>query len=602
MDLALDLARRTGADVLLANDPDADRLAVAVPLPGGGWRPLTGDEIGILLADWLLDQGEGQDRLVVTSIVSSSMLSKLAAARRVAYAETLTGFKWIARVAEVRPDLRFVYGYEEALGSCVGTLVHDKDGITAALAFAELAAVEKARGARARPAGRPGRRAGRPTPPGSARCGLNGVDGLAQMHAAVDACRVATRRRLAGLAVSAVEDLRRGERLPPTEGVVLRGDVVRLIVRPVGHRAEAQVLRRGRRPRDRRGRGRGPGSGREDGPGPARRGGRARLLGVPPRAWPERSRPRPPRGSPWGHDHHHSDVDVAAARKFLIAHARVLDRRRAEVLFDGEPGAGALGALEGYRNADGGYGWGLEPDFRAPESQPGGALHAFEVFEDVAPAVDPRAGELCDWLGSVTLADGGMPFGLPVADATATAPFWAEADHTTSSLHITTAVAGAAWRVARHDPRWRTTSGWTGPRATAWTRSRPAPRSTFAIELLFVLDFLDTVVAGEVAPEAEALLARHAATVPASAELSVSGGAENEKLRPLDLSPWPDRPLRRHIDPAVIEADLDRLAGDQHADGGWDIDFRPYSPAAALEWRGYATVRALAVLRAHGRI
>jgi len=295
-------------------------------------------------------------------------------------------------------------------------------------------------------------------------------------------------------------------------------------------------------------------------------------------------------------------VDVAAARRFLTAHARTLDRRRAEVLFDGEPGAGALGALEGYRNADGGYGWGLEPDFRAPESQPGGALHAFEVFEDVAPAVDPRAGRLCDWLGSVTLADGGMPFALPVADATATAPFWAEADHTTSSLHITTAVAGAAWRVARHDPA-VADHEWLD-RATRYCLDTLASRASveFAIELLFVLDFLDTVVAGEVAPEAEALLARHAATVPASAELSVSGGAENEKLRPLDLSPWPDRPLRRHIDPAVIEADLDRLAGDQHADGGWDIDFRPYSPAAALEWRGYATVRALAVLGAHGRI
>ena len=296
------------------------------------------------------------------------------------------------------------------------------------------------------------------------------------------------------------------------------------------------------------------------------------------------------------------DVDVAAARSFLIGHARVLDRRRAEVLLDGVPGTGALGAVEAYHNADGGYGWGLEPDLRAPESQPGGALHAFEVLGEVGPMADPRAAELCDWLASITRPDGGMPFALPVADATATAPFWAGADHGSSSLHITTAVTAAAWRVARHDPA-VAAHVWLD-RATRYCLDTLAARAgaEFAIELLFVLDFLDTVVAGEVAPEAEALLARHAATVPASAELSVSGGAENEKLRPLDLSPWPDRPMRRHIDPAVIEADLDRLAGDQHADGGWDIDFRPYSPAAALEWRGYATVRALAVLRAHGRI
>jgi hypothetical protein len=144
---------------------------------------------------------------------------------------------------------------------------------------------------------------------------------------------------------------------------------------------------------------------------------------------------------------------------------------------------------------------------------------------------------------------------------------------------------------------------WLG-RATRYCLDTLAARATvdFAIELLFSLDFLDTAVAGEVAPEAEELLARHAATLPPSAELGVAGGAEDEKLRPLDLSPWPDRPLRRHIDPAVIEVDLDRLAGEQHPDGGWDIDFHPYSPAAALEWRGYATVRALAILRAHDRI
>jgi hypothetical protein len=295
------------------------------------------------------------------------------------------------------------------------------------------------------------------------------------------------------------------------------------------------------------------------------------------------------------------DVDVAAARKFLTAHARVLDRRRAEVLLDGVAGAGALGALEAYGNPDGGYGWGLEPDLRAPESQPGGALHAFEVFGEVTEA-GRRAGELCDWLATITRPDGGMPFALPVADATATAPFWAGADHASSSLHITTAVTGAVWRVARHDPA---VAGheWLD-RATRYCLDTLAARATveFAIELLFVLDFLDTAVAGDVAPEAEALLARHAATLPASAELSVAGGAEDEKLRPLDLSPWPDCPLRRHIDPSVIEADLDRLVRDQRPDGGWDIDFRPYSPAAALEWRGHATVRALAVLRAHGRI
>jgi phosphomannomutase len=238
LDLALDLAAADDADVVLANDPDADRLAVALPDPGAGgpgrWRTLTGDEIGIVLADWLLGHDTGADRLVATSVVSSSMLARLAAARGVAFAETLTGFKWLARAALDRPDLRFVYGYEEALGSCVGTLVRDKDGITAALAFAELAAAEKARGrtvldrlddlARELGVHATGQRSIR----------IEGADGLERMRAAVDALALTPPRTLAGVAVDEVEDLRRGERLPPTEGVVLRGDGVRLIVRPSG--------------------------------------------------------------------------------------------------------------------------------------------------------------------------------------------------------------------------------------------------------------------------------------------------------------------------------------------------------------------------------
>jgi phosphomannomutase len=234
LDLALALAEDEGADLVIANDPDADRLAAALPVQGGGWRALTGDEIGVVLADWLLSRGEGPDRLVVTTVVSSSMLSALAAARGVAFAETLTGFKWIARAALDRPDLRFVYGYEEALGSCVGPLVRDKDGITAALAFAELAAWEKARGrtvldrlddlATELGVHATGQRSIRVTGPG----------GMDRMADAVDAIAAAPPGTLAGVPVAEVEDLRAGGRLPPTDGVVLRGEGVRLIVRPSG--------------------------------------------------------------------------------------------------------------------------------------------------------------------------------------------------------------------------------------------------------------------------------------------------------------------------------------------------------------------------------
>ena len=141
LDLALALARERGADIVIANDPDADRCAVAVPTDAdGGWRMLRGDEVGVLLADWLLRIGVRGT--YATTIVSSSMLGALAAKHGVGYAETLTGFKWISRAA---PDL--VFGYEEALGYAVAPdLVRDKDGISAALRVAELAATVKAAG------------------------------------------------------------------------------------------------------------------------------------------------------------------------------------------------------------------------------------------------------------------------------------------------------------------------------------------------------------------------------------------------------------------------------------------------------------------------
>jgi phosphomannomutase len=255
LDLALGLAAERGADVVIANDPDGDRLAVAIPgRASGGLRALTGDEIGILLADWLLEPGSGGDRLVVTTVVSSSMLGRLAEARGVAFAETLTGFKWVIRPALARPELRFVYGYEEALGSCVGTLVRDKDGITAALAFADLVAAEKERGRSvldrlddlARELGVHAT-AQRSIP-------FEGLDGHARMQAAVDALADAPPGTLIGVPVAQVEDLRRGERLPPTEGIVLRADGLRLVVRPSGTEpklkcyAEAVVPVAGERP------------------------------------------------------------------------------------------------------------------------------------------------------------------------------------------------------------------------------------------------------------------------------------------------------------------------------------------------------------------
>jgi phosphomannomutase len=144
MDRVMALAAQTRAELVLANDPDADRLAAAVPdRSGSGYRMLSGNEVGVLLADDAIEHADtgGRPKLVVTTLVSSSLLSRLARDRGVACRETLTGFKWIADAAlrGEEEGLAFVFGYEEALGHSVGTLVRDKDGIGAALHLAGLA-------------------------------------------------------------------------------------------------------------------------------------------------------------------------------------------------------------------------------------------------------------------------------------------------------------------------------------------------------------------------------------------------------------------------------------------------------------------------------
>ncbi|MER8003776.1 phospho-sugar mutase [Streptomyces sp. NPDC095613] len=217
-------AQDEAPDLIIANDPDADRCAVAVP-DGGDWRMLRGDEVGALLAAHLVKRGASG--VLAESIVSSSLLGRIAEAAGLPYEETLTGFKWIARVEGLR------YGYEEALGYCVDPEgVRDKDGITAALLVTELASELKAQG----------------------RTLLDALDDLALAHGlhATDQLSVrvedlsviadAMRRlrevppvELAGLAVTRADDLSEGEGgLPPTDGLRYTLDGARVVVRPSG--------------------------------------------------------------------------------------------------------------------------------------------------------------------------------------------------------------------------------------------------------------------------------------------------------------------------------------------------------------------------------
>jgi phosphomannomutase len=225
IDAALALAARVHPDVVLANDPDADRCAVAVPTVRG-WRMLSGDELGVLLADAVTRRVTGGT--LATSIVSSSLLSRLAPARGFDYVETLTGFKWIGRV----PGL--VYGYEEALGYCVAPeLVRDKDGISALLLVVETAARLRAEDRtlldRLADLYR--------------EFGVHATDQLAVRVADLSLIAdVMARLRsnppsvLGGLGVRGVDDLAAGHSvLPPTDALRFRlADESRVVVRPSG--------------------------------------------------------------------------------------------------------------------------------------------------------------------------------------------------------------------------------------------------------------------------------------------------------------------------------------------------------------------------------
>jgi phosphomannomutase len=211
LDLALALARAVDADLLIANDPDGDRLAVAIPDGQGGWRALDGNQVGALLAEDLLAHGTGgPERLVATTIVSSRLLSRIAAAHGVGYGETLTGFKWIANLALARPDRRFVMGYEEALGYTVGDVVRDKDGLSAAQAFCDLAAWCKARGeaVRDRLAALYRQHGLHLTRQKSVT--LPGAEGAGRIRAIMAGLRAAPPQEMGGVAVARLTDYREG--------------------------------------------------------------------------------------------------------------------------------------------------------------------------------------------------------------------------------------------------------------------------------------------------------------------------------------------------------------------------------------------------------
>jgi hypothetical protein len=282
-------------------------------------------------------------------------------------------------------------------------------------------------------------------------------------------------------------------------------------------------------------------------------------------------------------------IDIDAAERFVHANARLLDRHRLAVVLHDAPTGPVLDALRAYRNSDGGFGHALEPDVRAPESEPACTEHALRVLAEVDALDDPMVGDAAAWIAKIAEPDGGVPFAMPTAAAHPHAPF---IEPSPGGSFLTFALVAVLLQDGPEEPWLRRASDW------CWSRLED-PDGLGAYGLKFALGFLDTV--GD-RSRAEAAIERLRPNLDPDGSIAVSGGIEGERLTPLVLSERPGAPSRALFTDEQIEADLDALERRQQDDGGWMFDWAAWSEGQAVETRGVVTLQALITLGAHGRL
>ncbi len=273
----------------------------------------------------------------------------------------------------------------------------------------------------------------------------------------------------------------------------------------------------------------------------------------------------------------------------MLANARLLDRHRLAALLHGAPVAPVIDALRAYRNPDGGFGHALEPDVRAPESEPACTLHALEVLVAVHPRNDPMIADAAAWIAAIADPDGGVPFVMSTAAASPHAPWMVPSP---GGSHLTFALAGVLWESGSSLPWLEHGTDW------CWARLE-GPNVLSGYWLKFALDFLDSVPDSS---RAQAAIERLRSQLGQDGSVPVPGGTEHERLTALTLSERPDGRSRTLFSQDQIDADLERLAQGQQDDGGWTFDWLAWSAGQSVEWRGGVTLRALLKLAAHGRL
>jgi hypothetical protein len=297
-----------------------------------------------------------------------------------------------------------------------------------------------------------------------------------------------------------------------------------------------------------------------------------------------------------------SNDAFGAGRAFLNREGRLIERRLAAVLFDDADPRGAVAAVRAYQNADSGFGHGLEPDKRCPDSLPIDVERAFDVLLSASEsdryaetcgnlADSELVHDACDWLSSVAQPDGAVPLGFPVVEDYPRAEHWSDWTYVPGLLPT----AGLAGRLHQMG----VTHSWLID-ATEWTWRRldsgfDEDAHTLADVLVFLEHVPDRARADAVGSQVGDWLSelRWFRADPADPTYGVT---------PLHFAPSPDSPWRSLFDEATVGGHLDRLADDQQADGGWPITWTPPGTASELEWRGIETLRALLTLTAYGRL
>jgi hypothetical protein len=291
--------------------------------------------------------------------------------------------------------------------------------------------------------------------------------------------------------------------------------------------------------------------------------------------------------------------DFNAAAAFVAANARVLDRRRFQRLFEDGPAAPVRDAVAAYRNDDGGFGHALEPDCRAPGSQPAAAAMALRIMDETDTWDEALVRGACDWLTAVAPAEGGAAFVESTLEGWSHAPWWVPEEGHPASLVATGMIAGTLFARSVSHP-------WLdGAAEVMWNRiakldaGQGGGTTLGGYEMFGVLAFLQHVpdrdrareVFGRVGP---LILERNLVALDPEAPGEVHGV--------LSFAPEPDSLARALFDDATVQAHLDHLAQGQKEDGGWTFNWPAWSPAAELDWRGFLTVDALRLLRANGRL